>query len=251
MSSMLEGRPFSSCEIFNRHFRIAMATCLRIQRDDLTLQTFHIRHIPHTPHTREKLNRLTFAGELLELVCSDQENIFEHIITGDEFWFLPQIQLTLSGHHLEIGSRANETSNFRRGMSYLRLGVRQLDVVLSNLVDTIYSHSRGRSLKDGSVHLHNARLHNSDQSRDRLRATQARRTSQPAKSREWTPRDFFLFGYLEQQRQGAHVSDRESLKSAISRIVSEIGGEALVFVLLDSVEWLEHVIKDTGDCSNI
>jgi transposase len=38
ISSMLEERPFLSCKLLARHFRIAKVTCLRILREDLALQ---------------------------------------------------------------------------------------------------------------------------------------------------------------------------------------------------------------------
>jgi hypothetical protein len=42
-SVMLEERPFLSCKLLARHFRIAKDTCLRILRQDLTLHKFNLR----------------------------------------------------------------------------------------------------------------------------------------------------------------------------------------------------------------
>jgi transposase len=41
--SMLDERPFSSCKVLCRHFRIGKATCLQILHDTLGLKKFHLR----------------------------------------------------------------------------------------------------------------------------------------------------------------------------------------------------------------
>jgi transposase len=46
--SMLVERPFMSCEILCRHFRVAKGTYLRILHGDLGLKKLHLRWVPHT-----------------------------------------------------------------------------------------------------------------------------------------------------------------------------------------------------------
>jgi hypothetical protein len=41
--SVLTERPFTSCKVLYRHFRIARARCLRILHDDLRRQKFNLR----------------------------------------------------------------------------------------------------------------------------------------------------------------------------------------------------------------
>jgi hypothetical protein len=43
ISSMGDKRPFLSCKVLARYFRIATAICLRILHDDLGLLKFHVR----------------------------------------------------------------------------------------------------------------------------------------------------------------------------------------------------------------
>jgi hypothetical protein len=65
--SVLEGRPFTSCKILYRHFRIGEATCLRILRDSLGLKRIHLRWVPHLPYRRtRRANKLLYSGRLLE-----------------------------------------------------------------------------------------------------------------------------------------------------------------------------------------
>jgi hypothetical protein len=51
---------------------------------------------------------------------------------------------------------------------------------------------------------------------------------QPAYSPDLSPSDFFLFGYLKQQVQEAHILDQESLKSEIIPIFSGIAPSVLI-----------------------
>jgi transposase len=46
VSSMLEERPFLSCKLLARHFRIAKTTCSRILREDLALKSKIVSHFP-------------------------------------------------------------------------------------------------------------------------------------------------------------------------------------------------------------
>jgi transposase len=43
ISAMLEERPFVSCKLIARQFRVAKTTCLRMLREDLGLKKFHLR----------------------------------------------------------------------------------------------------------------------------------------------------------------------------------------------------------------
>jgi transposase len=85
--SMLDERPFLSCTLLARQFRIAKATCLRILREDLALQELKLRWVPHTLDSTQKQNRVTFSRALLEVLSREQQNNFDHVITGDEPWF--------------------------------------------------------------------------------------------------------------------------------------------------------------------
>jgi transposase len=87
ISSMLAERPFLSCKLLVRQFRIAKATCLRILREDLALQKFNLRWVSHRPDSTQKQNRVTFSRALLEVLRREQQNNFDHVITGDESWF--------------------------------------------------------------------------------------------------------------------------------------------------------------------
>jgi transposase len=52
--SMLDEKPFTSCRILCRHFRIAKTTCLRILHDELGLQQFHLHWVPHALLSNQK-----------------------------------------------------------------------------------------------------------------------------------------------------------------------------------------------------
>jgi hypothetical protein len=81
---MLEESPFLSCKLLARHFKIAKATCLRILREDLALQKFHLRCMPHTLDSAQKTDRVTFSRALPEVLRREQQSNFDHVITSDE-----------------------------------------------------------------------------------------------------------------------------------------------------------------------
>jgi hypothetical protein len=84
---MLEKCLFSSYSLLAGHFKVAMATSMRILHDDLSLHKFHLRRTSHTLDSTHKGNHVTFSRELLELLRWGQDYSFEREITGDESWF--------------------------------------------------------------------------------------------------------------------------------------------------------------------
>jgi transposase len=87
ISSMLEERPFSSCKMLCRHFRIGKAMCLRILHDSLGLKKLHLRWVPHTLSANQKSERVTYSRLLAKALEKEQPNKFQRVITGDESWF--------------------------------------------------------------------------------------------------------------------------------------------------------------------
>jgi hypothetical protein len=96
-------------------------------------------------------------------------------------------------------------------------------------------------LKDFYVPLDNSHPQNSAQSSDCLQAMKARRMAQSAYSLDRAPIDFFLFWYLKQKLHVTYISDRETLKSAIFDIFSEIGTDMLISEFLELIKRLEWV----------
>jgi hypothetical protein len=76
------------------------------------------------------------------------------------------------------------------------------------------------------------------------------RILQPASNPDLAPKELFLFEYLKQQFQGIHVPDRESLKSEIIQIFSEIDPDALISVLEKRIKRFKWVIRNGGEYSN-
>jgi histone-lysine N-methyltransferase SETMAR len=216
ISSLSEERSFLSCKLLARHFRIAKATCLRILREDLALQKFNLRWVPHRLDSTQKQNRVTFSRALLEVLRREQQNNFDHVITGDESWFSIHYpnKSVWAGSRGEVPVRIKQTIDTDKCLlsvlwsangihSLVDIPKRESDnssffcfVVVPSLVEDICSGSRRRSLKGFYVHLDNARPHNSRKSNDCLQGTKARRMPQPAYSPDLTPSDFFLFGFL-------------------------------------------------------
>jgi histone-lysine N-methyltransferase SETMAR len=85
--SMLNEKPFTSCTVLCRHFRIVKTTCLWILHDELQWQKFHLRWVPHALSSNQKSERVTYSSLLLEVLEEAQRTGVERVITGDESWF--------------------------------------------------------------------------------------------------------------------------------------------------------------------
>jgi hypothetical protein len=238
--------------------------------DELALQKFNLRWVPHTLDFAQKRNRVTFSRALLELLRREQENNFEHVVTGDESWFVlhyPNESIWVESRD-EVPVRIKQTIDAEKcliSILWFVSGIHSLvdipkgesynsaffcNVVGSSLVENICSGSGWRSLKGLYVHLNNARPHNSHQSNDCLPSTKAQWMPQPAYGPDLAPSDFFLFGFLKQQLQGVHLADREALKAAIYHLFSQIDREVLISVWVDWMERLKWVIKNGGEYCN-
>jgi hypothetical protein len=74
--SVLEERPFTSCKVLCRYFRIGKATCFRILHNSLGLK----KSILASPRVeREERRSVVFT--------TAKPKGFEHVVTGDESWF--------------------------------------------------------------------------------------------------------------------------------------------------------------------
>jgi hypothetical protein len=82
--SMIGGKPFTSCRVLCRHFRIARTTCVRIYHDELGLQKFRFRWVPHALSSNQQAERATSSSLLFEVLEEAQRTRFERLITGDE-----------------------------------------------------------------------------------------------------------------------------------------------------------------------
>jgi hypothetical protein len=90
--------------------------------------------------------------------------------------------------------------------------------------------SRRKSPKAFYICLDNARTYNTRGPTECLHTKKIQRTPHPTYSPDLAPSDFFLFGYIKRELTEYHIPDRESLKSAITHILDEIGQETLITV---------------------
>jgi hypothetical protein len=87
MASMLKEKPFVSCKVLCRHFRIAKTTCPRILHDNLGMKRFNLRWVPHALNSTQKAERVMLSHEILAVLESNRRNSFQDVITGDESCF--------------------------------------------------------------------------------------------------------------------------------------------------------------------
>jgi transposase len=270
IASMLQERPFVSCKIIARHFRVAKSTCLQILHNDLGMKKFHLQWVPHHLDPIQKQNRVSTSSQLLTLLQAEAEEEFAHVITGDESWFflhyshdsmwaesadqLPvRVKQTIDTEKCLISilwsvNGIHSLLDIPKGESYNSAFF--CNAVIPSLVENICSQSRRKSLRGLYLHLDNARPHNSRESNECLKATKAKRIIHPAYSPDLAPSDFFLFGFLKQEIQGLILPDRESLKSAIIEIFSKIDRNMLISAFQDWMTRLQWVITNKGEYYN-
>jgi transposase len=265
--SMLVERPFTSCKVLCRHFRVAKGTCLRILHDELGLKKLHLRWVPHTLDQAGKNERVTYSRALLEQLTEAQQDDFQHVVTGDESWFFlfyPRESAWVeSRFDLPERTKAKfDTEKCLISILWSINGIHSLldvpkgttyntaffcEQVLPSLVGNITSHSRRKTLQNFLIHLDNARPHNSGLSRECLEATKAKRMPHPAYSPDLAPSDFFLFGYVKGKLTDYQCETRDELKAAISEIFGGIGKETLHRVFLEWMKRLKWVTKHKGE----
>jgi hypothetical protein len=81
---MFEERPFSSCKVFYRHFRIRKTACLRTLHDKLGFKKLYLHWVPHALLINQKSERVSYSRLLLTELTEQKASRFQLIITGDE-----------------------------------------------------------------------------------------------------------------------------------------------------------------------
>jgi transposase len=267
IASMLKERPFLSCKVLCRHFRIAKGSCLRILHDNLGMKKLNLRWVPHSLDANQKGERVALSHELLAVLERDRRNQFRNVVTGDESWFFlyyshDSIWTQSRDEVPERISQKIDTEKCLLSVLWSVSGIHSLtdvpkgstynsaflcDIVIPELVQNICSSSRRKSLKGMYIHLDNARPHNSRRATECLSRTKAKRVPHPAYSPDLAPSDFFLFGFLKTKLQEYDIPDRETLKSAISDIFAEISEDTLISVFEAWIKRLKWVIAHQGE----
>jgi hypothetical protein len=259
---MLKEKPFASCKVLCRHFRIAKTTCLKILHDNLGMKKFNLRWVPYALNSSQKAERVMLSHEILAVLESDRRNSFQNVITGDESWFfLCYLRDSIWAQSRdEVSERISQKIDSEKcliSVFWCVNGIHSLadmpkgsiydsvffcDIIVSRLVQGLCSDSARRSLKGCYIHLDNVGPYNSKRSSECFRTTKIKRIPQPSHSPDIAPSDFFRFGYLKEKLTEYDIPDREKLKLAITHIVSEIGQETLITVFGTWIKRLKWVI---------
>jgi hypothetical protein len=182
--SMLTEKPFTSCMVLCRHFRIAKTTCLRILHDELGLPKFHLRWVPHELSSNQKSECVTYSSLLLEVLEEAHRTGFERIITGDELWFFLSYphDSAWAPSRDELPERVSQKIDTEKCLISVFWSVNGIhtlfdvpkgstyntaffsDQVVPSLVEGITSRGRRKTLKGFMVHRDNASPHNSRRS---------------------------------------------------------------------------------------
>jgi hypothetical protein len=85
---MLKDKPYLSCKVPCRNFRITKGTGLRILHDTLGMKKLHRREVPHALDTNQKAEKVTLPHGILSALQSVRSIGFQSVITGDESRFL-------------------------------------------------------------------------------------------------------------------------------------------------------------------
>jgi hypothetical protein len=84
---MLAEKPFSSCKVPCRHFRIGKMTCSRIFPDKLSLKKFHLRWVTYGLLVNQKRERMSYSKLFLMTLMEHKLIDFEQATAGDESQF--------------------------------------------------------------------------------------------------------------------------------------------------------------------
>jgi hypothetical protein len=120
------------------------------------------------------------------------------------------------------------------------------DVVLLDLLANVGARTRRRTLKGISVHLDQARPHDSRKSNECPTEFHALRVPHPAYSPDRAPSHFFPFGTVKTELQAYEIHSRGDLILAITAICHEKSKEILNSVYISWIKRLKWVIQNEG-----
>jgi hypothetical protein len=164
---MLKERPYLSCKVLCRHFRIATGACLRILHDWLGMTKDHLRWVSTVMDTNQKAERVSLPHGILSVLQSVRFTGFQRVISGDEscfflYYLCGSIWASSRDKVPERFSQRNNTEKCLISLLWSVNGIHSLvnvlkastyssaffcDTVVPSLFDEITSHSRRQSLK--------------------------------------------------------------------------------------------------------
>jgi transposase len=189
--SVLEERPFTSCKVLCRHFRVGKATCLRILHDTLGLKKFHLRWVPHALSSNQKSERVSCPRLLLAAVEQNEATRFQDVITGDESWFFlyyPRDSMWAPSRD-DLPDRIKQKIDTEKCLISVLWSVRGIhslvdvpkgttyntdffcNVIMPSLKRDIASQGRRKTFRGMLIHMDNARPHNTGRSQECILAS--------------------------------------------------------------------------------
>jgi hypothetical protein len=81
--SMLVEKLFSSCKFLWHYVQITKTAFLKILRNNLGMQQFHLHWVPHTRFPNQQSERITYSTLLLAELEDAEQTGFQRIITGE------------------------------------------------------------------------------------------------------------------------------------------------------------------------
>jgi histone-lysine N-methyltransferase SETMAR len=223
------------------------------------LKKFNLHYFPYSLDNNQIAEWVAFSSELLEVLTSQRRNRFDHIITGDEFWFdfeYPYAEVSIPSRD-EVLERIKKTVDIKKCLISIIWSINEIHSLLNipktitynskffcnsivpDLVEIAYVYSQRKILKNIMTHLDDAHPHNSRKSTECLEQFRARTVPHLAYSPDLAPCDFFLFESVKSKLPGLVIRSREDLIYEIRRIFEEILKVTLISVHVSWIKWLK------------
>jgi hypothetical protein len=117
------------------------------------------------------------------------------------------------------------------------------DTVIPGFIQNVESRTHRKTLNGWSIHVDDARPHNSEPAQRCIKASRAKRLPHPVCSPELAPRNSFLFGYLERKLSDYIYESRENLVNTLTEFLIGISQEVMPNVFESWVNRPKWVIK--------
>jgi hypothetical protein len=105
------------------------------------------------------------------------------------------------------------------------------DAAVPGLIGNVGRRTGRKTLKGWSIHVDNARPHNSERAQRCIEASRAKRLTHPACTPDRAPSDFFILGCIQRKRSDYNCENREDLLNTIAEILTGVGQERPLNVL--------------------
>lgn len=258
--------PFHSIRILSNMLKIPKTTVYN-HISSMGFIIKHLRFVPHMLNNSQKVQRVEYSKQLLNVIKQARHQSWTFFLTGDESWFY------FMNNYEQQWLHPNEKPSTRpktiistpkrmltvfwspivfRIVEMLPKGQHFnseyfINTILQKIVDTHPPPTLNQPKRNFIIHIDNATPRRSLASKNFASKNILKFCPHPAFSPDLAPSDFYLFGKVKHLLQGKEFESEEELFEAIIEILNDISKDELLSVMDQWERRLKVCISNGGD----